>query len=407
MTNGITATIPTNQLKFALTLQKYLLDDPIDGDYKMQRHFTNFLVSSLEQTDRYGRFISPDEIYPDKKTLKEANLQANATYSDLHQAGWATICPTNTCGSFIFHISSDENVDAFLSMNNNHYQAGLAPFLNETFTDTNVITKQIFYECNSGGENYNVSTGKCSSKQQTYHSTIQKRQMCENTIYNSVVMDSFIKTPPTALREPFFECSPTAKAAVMNSCGNAAAIAGILSVLAMLLFGYFFRRIHNHRAKLLSKEEDAVVTLKYKGKSDEIDYEKLVADISDTVKKVVKAMKLLQEKQNALKETLSVNTDRDETMIPSEWGSPVCSSPKRSPPKKFVTFQRKRFLNINNDKRNRIAQTKKVRKGNDLVLTENKEGESEYSLTDCQFFVLPEDIYHDIESPTPFKKEPI
>lgn len=210
MTKGITATIPTNQLNLALTLQKYLLDDPIDGDYKMQTHFTNFFITSLDQTDNNGRFISPGKIYPNKKTLKDANLQANATYGDLHQASWASICPKKTCGSFIFHISSDENVDAFLPMNNYHYQAGLAPYINDTFTDTNLIKRQISYKCNSDGKNYNASTGTCSSQEIIYHNTIQKRQMCENTIYNSAVMDSFIATPPVDVRELYFKCTKTA-----------------------------------------------------------------------------------------------------------------------------------------------------------------------------------------------------
>lgn len=206
MTKGITATIPTNQLNLALTLQKYLLDDPIDGDYKMQTHFTNFLITSLDQTDDYRRFRSPDKIYPDRNF----NLQANATYGDLHEASWALICPKKTCGSFIFHISSDKNVDALLAMNNYHYQAGLAPYTIDTFTDTNVIKRQISYKCNSDGENYNASTGTCSSQAKIYHNIIQKRQMCENSIYNSAVMDSFITTPPVPVRELYFKCMKTA-----------------------------------------------------------------------------------------------------------------------------------------------------------------------------------------------------
>jgi hypothetical protein len=198
--------------------------------------------------------------------------------------------------------------------------------------------------------------------------------------------------------------------AIMDSCGNAAAIAGIVSMIAIILFGYFFRKINNHRARLLQGKDDTAVILKHKGKSDEIDYEKTMAGISDTVKKVVKSMKLLQEKQKDLKEqTLQLSLKTDCETIPSEWGSPVKSSGSRASRRfsreSFVSinrrFSRESFphMRTNNYKMNRnkrISQAKKTLKGRD---SECKERESEYTLTDV--IPAPEDVYHDIESPRP------
>jgi hypothetical protein len=186
--------------------------------------------------------------------------------------------------------------------------------------------------------------------------------------------------------------------AIMDSCGNAAAIAGIVSMIAIILFGYFFRKINNHRARLLQGKDDTAVILKHKGKSDEIDYEKTMAGISETVKKVVKSMKLLQEKQKDLKEqTLQLTLKTACETMPSEWGSPVKSSGSKASRR----FSRESFPHMrnNNSKMNRnkrVSQVKKTLKGRD---SECKEGELEYTLTDC--IPAPEDMYHDIESPRP------
>lgn len=191
----------------------------------------------------------------------------------------------------------------------------------------------------------------------------------------------------------------------MDSCGNAAAIAGIVAMIAIILFGYFFRKINNHRARLLEgKNDTAAVILKHKGKSDEIDYEKTVANISDTVKKVAKAMKLLQEKQKDLKEqTLQISLKTDYETAPSEWGSPVKSSGSRAPRRfsresreSFVRFPHMRINNYKMNRNNGVSQAKKMRKGID---SECKERELEYTLTDI--IPTPEDVYHDIESPRP------
>ena len=46
---------------------------------------------------------------------------------------WASICPTQTCGAFIWYISGDTGSNSFLPMSENMYQMDQAPWLTETF----------------------------------------------------------------------------------------------------------------------------------------------------------------------------------------------------------------------------------------------------------------------------------
>jgi hypothetical protein len=270
VTSVITINIPTNQIKFALILQKYLIDDPITGDLKMQLHFLDFFKTSLVITDNYGYFNLRNQEAYNTSFSRNIGLRANATNDEVHLATWKTICPWGTCGSFVFQITSDQSVDAFLAMNNNNYQAGLAPFLNGTFNNTKVIgikyALPFYYNFTEAGlsesyrrstpscDKYNKTTQTCQTASYFYHKTVLKRQMCENTIYNSAVMDSFINTSPVAVVQPYYQCRNTAKAALVNSVGNAAGTAGIVSAIFMLIAGIFFRKLHNRRALAQAKK---------------------------------------------------------------------------------------------------------------------------------------------------------
>lgn len=239
-TGVITTSIPTNQIKFALILQKYLLDDPINGDLKIQEHFLEFFGSA------YFSFLVRDILVDNVTITNKANVSVNATFGDLHAAKWKEICPWGTCGSFVFNIQSDSSVDAFLSMNRNMYQAGFAPFVNGTYKKTTEKIKTTYYYFNNtkhdvytnsnysqemtrlhgSCDHYNSTTSNCTHNKHSYINTILKTQMCENTVYDSAVMDSFINTSPVAVVQPYFQCRKTAKAALFDAVGNAAGTAG-------------------------------------------------------------------------------------------------------------------------------------------------------------------------------------
>ena len=48
----------TKSLKFALQLQKLLIDDPQDGDLKMQQYFTEFLASCWQISPPAGPVLA-------------------------------------------------------------------------------------------------------------------------------------------------------------------------------------------------------------------------------------------------------------------------------------------------------------------------------------------------------------
>jgi hypothetical protein len=89
------------------------------------------------------------------------------------------------------------------------------------------------------------------------------REMCENTVYMANVMDAFVNEPPVQLVESYLKCSKTTGAAFKEAIGNAAGIAGMLTSIAMTVFGFSLACYHNAKAKSLGgeaviDEEDAV-----------------------------------------------------------------------------------------------------------------------------------------------------
>ena len=157
----------TKPIQFALNLQKYLLDDPVNGDLKMQQVVQPVAGGMWDICPMDGAAF--------------ANVSyitgSNVTGNEYLAAGWTEVCPWGSCASFLFSSNQDEAGQTFLPLNQHLYQARNAPWLNNTYVS---------------------SSG-----------SIRRREMCENTVYNAAMMDAFIASPPTLLVEPYFECVPT------------------------------------------------------------------------------------------------------------------------------------------------------------------------------------------------------
>ena len=84
--------------------------------------WTSFLANQSDPTWPIG-FQFPPGIDPSH----------GSTNLDWHMSEWASICPTQTCGAFIWYISGDTGSNSFLPMSENMYQMDQAPWLTETF----------------------------------------------------------------------------------------------------------------------------------------------------------------------------------------------------------------------------------------------------------------------------------
>ena len=135
LTAQVPLTSSVNMVKFALRVQKFLLDDPVNGDLKMQTYFFQFYGSAWENAaPAYGaslpyingggfNFGFPTDIHP-----------GNTTQRDWHLNEWRKVCPWGTCGSFLFYLQNDDTYTAALPVLNNYYQFSDFPYNNQTFT---------------------------------------------------------------------------------------------------------------------------------------------------------------------------------------------------------------------------------------------------------------------------------
>ena len=158
----------TKPIKFALNLQRYLIDDPINGDLKMQQAVAASAGAMWNLCPlggpAFANFVLPENDITSEEYLKKT---------------WAELCPWKSCAAFLLSSNQDATGQTFLPLNKFMYQARDAPWLNHTYTSSSGTTR--------------------------------RREMCENTIYNAAMMDAFIANPPTLLVEQYFQCTLTTR----------------------------------------------------------------------------------------------------------------------------------------------------------------------------------------------------
>ena len=196
----------TKPLRFALQLQRFLVDDPVDGDVKMQRFLFPFLASVW--------MISAPGGVPFKDFPSVFN--STLTGQQYHMRQWRRVCPWGTCAAVAFNSVLGATLAAFLPINRYYFQSRNSPLLNATYgTPPNV----------------------------------EPREMCANTLYSPAAMASFIKNAPLPLVQPYFECSKKTWPAFQEAAGNAAGIAGGIASTGLLVLGFLFKFVQNQRAR--------------------------------------------------------------------------------------------------------------------------------------------------------------
>ena len=107
----------TKALRFALGLQKFLIDDPLNGDFKMQEFIFPFASSAFWDSPPGGQ-------------MKQRNpwpADPSYTAGAFHLKAWKDLCPWGTCAAFQF-ASFQSDIDVtFDSMNRYSYQVQRYP----------------------------------------------------------------------------------------------------------------------------------------------------------------------------------------------------------------------------------------------------------------------------------------
>ena len=246
----------TKSLQFALQVQKFLIDDPQDGDLHMQQFFTEFLASCWQISPPAGRsrssypylpiasvpsnsspsihpfvqplvaplsFLTSPPVHP-ITCLPTGPVLANETFDvsswgytpmpseAFHMMMWKKICPWMTCGAITFNVFRDPHSSSFLGINEFNYQPRLAPKNNLTYAVNGFDLPN---------------------------------EMCRNLLYDEDMMSGFLNHPPRDLVEPYFECQQTQAAALYAAVGNAAGMAGMMNAVALLAWGFVFRSWYN------------------------------------------------------------------------------------------------------------------------------------------------------------------
>ena len=108
-----------------IRMQKFVVDDSVNGDKAMQNYFAKLTTYSVLQNDAYG--YPPTEIGLDI-------AQPNVSLSSLLTQQWDIICPTFDCSGVVFESYGGFENSLFLSVNpfvvqfgqltNNTYQIG-------------------------------------------------------------------------------------------------------------------------------------------------------------------------------------------------------------------------------------------------------------------------------------------
>jgi hypothetical protein len=212
-----------HMVEFALSVQKYSVDDPVNGDLKMQTHFLNFFLSTWENADPavFPTYPVYNDSFGDPSAT--VGLPPHANNSDWHKKEWGKLCPWGTCGSFVFYMENDVSYTTTLPIQSNLYQFADFPYNNETYVSANYVNGTASYQS-------------------------WKQQMCIDTLYNEDMFNAFVNTYPVSFVEPYFICQKTVTYALYNSVGNAAGTAGMVATIAMIVLGAIFRKIQNYRA---------------------------------------------------------------------------------------------------------------------------------------------------------------
>jgi hypothetical protein len=156
-----------------------------------------------------------------------SSVPENGTNNDWLKAEWSKLCPWGTCGAFTFYLENDDSSTSFYPIQSNYYQFANSPNVNATYPTNN--------------SNFN---DYATAKQ------MRKQQMCQNNLYSESVMTSYVKNYPLDFVQPYFICHKTINAALADAVGNASGTANLVAAVAMLVFGYIFRRVQNQRAKV-------------------------------------------------------------------------------------------------------------------------------------------------------------
>ena len=243
----LTAQVPlnssVNMVNFALQVQRFLLDDPLNGDLKMQTFFFQFYGSAWQNA---APAYAPSTPYVSINNLgmpTDIN-PGNTTMRDWHLNEWRKICPWGTCGSFLFYLQNDDNHATTLPVHDNFYQFSDFPYINTTFTAT---SGTYYPNLNATWTPNNYTMEGLGYGNKFWNQTTQHRKnmMCANTLYNEDMMSAFVKTYPVSFIEPYFVCKKTVLSALSDAVGNAAGTAGLVAAFAMAIFGYIFRKVHS------------------------------------------------------------------------------------------------------------------------------------------------------------------
>ena len=238
----LTAQVPLNSainmVHFALKVQRFLLDDPINGDLKMQTYFFSFFGSAWANA---APAVSPSTPYYDgdgtNYGFKTGIQPGNTSLRDWHMSEWHKICPWCTCGSFVFYLQNDDTNTATLPILDNYYQFSDFPYNNATFT----ATSGFYYPT----PNTTWKPNQNPDYKEIWNQTSQNRKsmMCANNLYNEGMMSAFVNNYPVSFVEPYFACQKTVFAALSDAVGNAAGTAGMVAAVAMAIFGLIFRKV--------------------------------------------------------------------------------------------------------------------------------------------------------------------
>ena len=114
--------------QFGANMQKFLVDDPVNGDLTMQDFVTPFISSTLQLAPMFGGGTA--DLQP---PTSPRYAFMHGTARETHQIEWFKICPWGTCAAVVVETYKGVENNEFLPLNAYNYEIAIDPSITDTF----------------------------------------------------------------------------------------------------------------------------------------------------------------------------------------------------------------------------------------------------------------------------------
>jgi len=219
--------------RLGLAFQNYLIKDPANGDITAMNAVGEILAyTAVIFDDMVDADVVQSSSTDCKKKYNGWDL-AGYTLNQKLQGAWDALCPWKTCSALIVRQRDDDMLN-HLVLPLNKYGVQFSALTNKTFPN----------------EGYGLG--------------YITQRACNDMLSQSEGMALLSATPPVPLVQPFYQCTYSLQAALINAIGSSSAFANLIVTVGMACLGFFFIKLINKRSKepLLSrkKKEDILMS---------------------------------------------------------------------------------------------------------------------------------------------------